>query len=210
MVHWKRLVRGPEPQWPDPVPVKEWMTQPVTTVGADAPVRQAAELMKTRQIRHLPVVENNGRLIGIVTDRDLRQMIFDPRIQERLGDVVEALAGLTVREIMTWAVIVIRPGSGIRQAARLMREQKVGALPVVEAGRVVGILTERDLLRAFEELIRDRVKGVHPLAEAPALGKLYEYGFPEPSGGEPWRNEARGLLPSVVDRSRRLSSNASC
>ena len=74
-----------------------------------------------------------------------------------------------------------------------MREQKVGALPVVEAGRVVGMLTERDLLRAFEELIRDRVKGVHPLAEAPALGKLYEYGFPEPSGGEPWRNEARGL-----------------
>jgi acetoin utilization protein AcuB len=149
--------------------------------------------MKTRQIRHLPVVENDGRLIGIVTDRDLRQMIFDPAIQERLGDVVEALGGLTVREIMTWAVITVRPESEIREAARLMREQKVGALPVVEAGRVVGMLTELDLLRAFEELIRGRVKGVHPLAETSALGKLYEYGFPEPSDGEPWRNEARGL-----------------
>jgi len=193
MAQRKRLVRGPEPEWPDPVSVKEWMTQPVTTIGADAPVRQAAELMKTRQIRHLPVVENDGCLIGIVTDRDLRQMIFDPAIQERLGDVVEALGALTVREIMTWAVITVQPGSGLRQAARLMREQKVGALPVVEAGRIVGMLTERDLLRAFEELIRDRVTRMHPLAEAPSLGKLYEYGFPEPSGGEPWRNEARGL-----------------
>lgn len=193
MAQRKRLVRGPEPEWPDPVRVKEWMTRPVTTIGVDAPVRQAAELMKTQKICHLPVVESDGRLIGIVTDRDLRQMIFDPAIQERLGDVVEALGALTVREIMTWAVITVRPESGLRQAARLMREQKVGALPVVEAGRIVGMLTERDLLRAFEGLIRDRVKGMHPLAEAPALGKLYEYGFPEPSGGEPWRNEARGF-----------------
>jgi len=193
MAQRKRLVREPEPEWLDPVTVKEWMTQPVTTIGADAPVRQAAELMKTRQIRHLPVVENDGRLIGIVTDRDLRQMIFDPMIHERLGDVVEALGGLTVRDIMTWAVITVRPESGIRQAARLMREQKVGALPVVEAGRVVGMLTERDLLRALETLIRDRVKSVRPLAEAPVLPKLYEYGFPEPSWGEPLPNEAPGL-----------------
>jgi acetoin utilization protein AcuB len=193
MAQRKRIVREPEPEWPDPVTVKEWMTQPVTTIGADAPVRQAAELMKTRQIRHLPVVENDGRLIGIVTDRDLRQMIFDPMIHERLGDVVEALGGLTVRDIMTWAVITVRPDSGIRQAARLMREQKVGALPVVEAGRVVGMLTERDLLRALETLIRDRVKSVRPLAEAPVLPKLYEYGFPEPSWGEPLPNEAPGL-----------------
>ena len=193
MAQRKRLVREPEPEWPDPVTVKEWMTQPVTTIGADAPVRQAAELMKTRQIRHLPVVENDGRLIGIVTDRDLRQMIFDPMIHERLGDVVEALGGLTVRDIMTWAVITVRPESGIRQAARLMREQKFGALPVVEAGRVVGMLTERDLLRALETLIRDRVKSVRPLAEAPVLPKLYEYGFPEPSWGEPLPNEAPGL-----------------
>jgi CBS domain-containing protein len=74
-----------------------------------------------------------------------------------------------------------------------MREQKVGALPVVEAGRVVGMLTERDLLRALETLIRDRVKSVRPLAEAPVLPKLYEYGFPEPSWGEPLPNEAPGL-----------------
>jgi CBS domain-containing protein len=192
MMQRKRPVKRLEPEWPDPVTVREWMSRPVTTIGADAPVRQAAELMKNRKIRHLPVVDHDDSLIGIVTDRDLRQMIFDPVIQERLGEVVEALDALTVREIMTWAVITVRPETGIRQAMRLMREQKVGALPVVASGRVVGMLTERDILRAAEALIRERVKNVQPLAEAPDLGKLYEYGFPEPSW-ESGRNETPGL-----------------
>ena len=192
MMQRKRTVKRLEPEWPDPVTVREWMSRPVTTIGAAAPVRQAAELMENRKIRHLPVVDHDDLLIGIVTDRDLRQMIFDPLIQERLGEVVEALDALTVREVMTWAVITVRPETGIRQAMRLMREQKVGALPVVERGRVVGMLTERDILRAAEALIRERVKNVQPLAEAPALGKLYEYGFPEPSW-ESGRNEAPGL-----------------
>lgn len=193
MAQRKRSVMRQEPEWPDPVPVKEWMTTPVATIRAAAPVREAVELMKTRKIRHLPVLDDGGRLVGIVTDRDLRQMVFDPVIQERLGDVVEALGALTVRDVMTWAVLTVRPESGIRQAARLMHEQKVGALPVVEDGRVVGILTERDVLRAFEALIRDRVTSVRPLAAAPALGQRYEYGFPEPSWGEPWQNEGPGF-----------------
>ena len=193
MAQRKRPVTRPEPEWPDPLPVKEWMTTPVATIRADAPVREAVELMKTRKIRHLPVLDDGGRLVGIVTDRDLRQMVFDPVIQERLGDVVETLGALTARDVMTWAVLTVRPESGIRQAACLMHEQKVGALPVVDDGRVVGILTERDVLRAFEALIRDRVTRVRPLAGAPARGQLYEYGFPEPSWGEPWQNEAPGL-----------------
>ena len=193
MAQRKHSVARQEPAWPVPVPVKEWMTTPVATIRADAPVREAVALMKLRKIRHLPVLDDGGRLIGIVTDRDLRQMVFDPSIQERLGDLAEALGALTVREIMTWAVLTVRPESGIRQAARLMHEQKVGALPVVADGRVVGMLTERDVLRAFEALIRDRVTSVRPMAEAPALGELYEYGFPEPSWGEPWQNEAPGL-----------------
>ncbi len=193
MARRKRAVTRPEPAWPDSMPVKEWMVKPVATIRADAPVREAIALMKTRRIRHLPVLDDGGRLAGIVTDRDLRQMVFDPAIQERLGDAVEALGALTVREVMTWAVITVRPESGIRQAARLMHEQKVGALPVVEDGRLVGMLTERDVLRAFEALIRDRVTRVRPMAEAPALGELYEYGFPEPSWGEPWQNEGPGF-----------------
>ncbi|MBI2157569.1 MAG: CBS domain-containing protein [Candidatus Rokubacteria bacterium] len=193
MAQHKRTVARPAPAWPDPVPVTAWMTQPAVTIRAAAPVREAAALMKAREIRHLPVVDDTDRLVGIVTDRDLRQIVFDPAIQERLGEVAEILEGLTVREVMTWGVVTVKPATGIRQAARLMHEQKIGALPVVADGRVVGMLTERDVLRAFEALIRERVTSARPMAAAPAPGALYEYGFPEPSWGEPWQNETPGL-----------------
>jgi signal-transduction protein with cAMP-binding, CBS, and nucleotidyltransferase domain len=86
----KRAVRAPGPEWPDPVMVKEWMTHPVTTIASGAPVRQAAELMRTQRIRHLPVMDG-GRLVGIVTDRDLRQVFLDPVIHDRLADLAATL-----------------------------------------------------------------------------------------------------------------------
>jgi acetoin utilization protein AcuB len=109
--------------------------------------------MRTRKLRHLPVVDRGGRLVGIVTDRDLRQVIFDPAVQERLGGRTEGLNRLQVREIMTWGIITTRPESHIREAARLMHERKIGALPVVEGGKVVGILTESDVVKAFVDVL---------------------------------------------------------
>ncbi|MBI4270248.1 MAG: CBS domain-containing protein [Candidatus Rokubacteria bacterium] len=177
------------PTWPEVLPVAQWMTTPAVTVPAAAPVRAAVELMRARRIRHLPVVDDGGRLVGIVTDRDLRQMVFDPTVQERLGELGEALKARTVGEVMTWGVLTVRPATGIREAARLMHEQKIGALPVVDDGRVLGMLTEHDVLRAFEHLVRERVRSVRPLAADQAVAEIYEYGFPEPSWGEPWENE---------------------
>ena len=162
--------------WPKPVPVKDWMGQPAVTITADATRREAIDLMKARTIRHLPVVDQ-GRLVGIVTDRDLRQVLFDPAIQESLEQAVEILESRTVRDVMTWSVISVGPQTGLRQAARLMVEQKIGALPVVHAGRVVGVLTERDVLRAFAALTAEGVTRVTPLGVGGADG-AYEYGFP--------------------------------
>lgn len=138
--------------WPEGVRVKDYMTRSPVSVRPDVSVRAAAGTMRARKIRHLPVVEG-GHLVGIVTDRDLRQVIFDAGIQARLGRAADALATLTVRDVMTWGVVTVRPESKIRDAARLMREQRLGALPVVQAGRLVAILTERDVLRAFEEAL---------------------------------------------------------
>ncbi|OGK83377.1 MAG: hypothetical protein A2W08_08705 [Candidatus Rokubacteria bacterium RBG_16_73_20] len=177
------------PAWPEAIPVAQWMTAPAVTIRAAAPAREAVELMRARRIRHLPVVDEAGRLVGIVTDRDLRQMVFDPAVQERLAELGEVLQARTVGEVMTWGVITVAPTTGIRAAARLMHEQKIGALPVVEDGRVVGMLTEHDVLRAFEQLVRERVAGVRPLAVDRAVAEIYEYGFPEPSWGGPWENE---------------------
>ena len=154
------------PAWPEAIPVAKWMTAPAVTIRAAAPAREAVELMRARRIRHLPVVDEAGRLVGIVTDRDLRQMVFDPAVQERLAELGEVLQARTVAEVMTWGVVTVAPTTGIRAAARL-----------------------HDVLRAFEQLVRERVAGVRPLAVERAVAGIYEYGFPEPSRGEPWENE---------------------
>jgi acetoin utilization protein AcuB len=159
------------------------MRSSVVTIGPDAAVRNAAELMIARQIRHLPVVTASGRLIGIVTDRDLRQVLFSSVGQERLGLGVEAVGELAVRDVMTWAVVTVGPGTDVRAAARLMHEQKIGALPVTENGRLVGILTESDVLATLDEALRAQVTTVRPLRGRPSA-EAYDYGFPEPGGGE--------------------------
>jgi len=143
--------------WPESIRVRDRMTRPAVTIYADALVSGAVEMMRSRRIRHLPVVDRDKRLVGIVTDRDLRQVVFDPAVQARLQRAVDALRGLTVREVMTWGAVTVTPASSIRDAARLMHERKVGALPVVDADRVVGILTERDVLQTFREVLDEDV-----------------------------------------------------
>jgi acetoin utilization protein AcuB len=153
--------------WPEQaIHVRDCMTQPVATVHSDALARGAAELMRARRIRHLPVVDRGGRLVGIVTDRDLRQVIFDPAIRDRAGQVADVLAAITVRDVMTWAVVTVRPGTEIRDAARVMYEQKIGALPVVEGEKVVGILSEADVLKVFQKVL-----------EQGGLAKPYRWAF---------------------------------
>jgi acetoin utilization protein AcuB len=144
--------------WPEStMRVKNWMTPAPATIYSDALVRGAADMMKTRRLRHLPVVDHGGRLVGIVTDRDLRQVAFGPALRRRLPDLAETLKTLTVQEIMTRGVVTVRPSTEIREAARLMHARKIGALPVVDGDRVVGILTESDILRALQSVLTEGV-----------------------------------------------------
>jgi acetoin utilization protein AcuB len=144
--------------WPESIRVGDRMTPAPLTVRATAKVADAVRLMREARIRHLPVVNGGNRLVGIVTDRDLRQVILDPRLQERLGpglgDMLESLA---IKDVMTWAVITVRPETEIRDAARLLHQRKIGALPVVKDNRVVGILTETDVIRVFAEVLGEGV-----------------------------------------------------
>ena len=141
--------------WPESLRVADCMSKGVATVHADALARGAADMMRTRRVRHLPVVDRGGRLVGIVTDRDLRQVVFDPAIQLRAGGLADALKEVTVAEVMTRAVLTVRPDTPVREAARLMRERKVGALPVVRDGKVVGVVTEMDLLNELARALGD-------------------------------------------------------
>jgi acetoin utilization protein AcuB len=133
--------------------VRDRMTRRVTTVRPETRLSEAARLMRARKIRHLPVVDRAGRLVGMVTDRDLRQALFAPAVQAEIEDVLGVLEALSVGDIMTRSVVRIRAAASIRDAARLMYERRLGALPVVERERLIGLITETDVLGAFQELL---------------------------------------------------------
>lgn len=116
--------------------VRDRMTAPVQTVRPDDEVAMVREVLRRRRIRQLPVVAA-GRLIGMVTDRDVRG-ISDPRT--------------TVDSVMTPSPTTTTPGTPVEIAAATMRARKVGALPVVEGETLVGIVSESDLLAALVEL----------------------------------------------------------
>lgn len=128
--------------------VSEWMTPTPVTVGPSTPVSKAHELMLHRRIRHLPVVED-GRLIGIITDRDVRTAQPSPATSLAVREILYLLERLTVRALMTRPVITVAPHEPLATAVRLMLENRIGGLPVMTGERLVGILTEVDLLRAF-------------------------------------------------------------
>jgi CBS domain-containing protein len=129
--------------------VKDLMSRQVVTVGASDSCLEAVARMHQARVRHLPVVNNEGLLVGVVTDRDLRHHLFSPQIYKDLGiismDVL--LKAVPVAEIMSTDVITVNPDDDLVDAARCMLEEKVGSLPVIEEGRAVGIVTETDLLR---------------------------------------------------------------
>ena len=130
--------------------VRDLISGPPITIAPDTPVLEARRVMQTRSIRHLLVVEY-GRLVGIVTDRDIRLNMPSPATTLSVWEVNYLLARLTVREVMTTSVIVVEPDRGAQDAAALLVTEKIGALPVVDGDKLVGIVTETDFLRAFVE-----------------------------------------------------------
>jgi acetoin utilization protein AcuB len=129
--------------------VREIMREAVVTVRPDAPARVAAELMRSHAVRHLLVTDEGERLIGILTDRDLRHAALLPMLARHLVWEERWLKAPRVRDVMTWTVVTIDPDADLVRAGLLMFRRRVGSLPVVDHGRLVGILTERDLLEAF-------------------------------------------------------------
>ena len=140
--------------WPEAaVRAADVMSRPVTTFRQDMTVGAAVKAMRQRKIRHAPVVDDKGALIGIVTDRDLRQAVLEPAMREAFAELAQAVNALTVKEVMTWVVITVKPETGIGEAARLMHANKFGALPVVANGKLVGMLTGSDVLRSFVQIL---------------------------------------------------------
>jgi len=131
--------------------VSRSMTRRVVTIGPKTSVFDAQELMTRHRVRHLPVIEEGDKLIGIVSDRDIRSALPYHCFKEGISaEEKRKLEGLKAEDIMTRNVFTISPGYTIQDALLMIQNAKVGALPVVdEEGRLKGILSVRDLLRAF-------------------------------------------------------------
>ena len=121
--------------------VGDWMTLSPLTLPPETPLLEAAEFLRMHSIRHLPLVRG-GRLCGIVSDRDIKLATPSPLDPNPAYD-------RPVSSIMNADVITIRPDHTIVDAARLMRRRKISSLPVISKDRLVGIITDTDVLDAF-------------------------------------------------------------
>ena len=149
--------------------VRDVMTRRPITISPEASVSSAIEAMRDRTIRHLPVVDGTGRLLGIVTDRDLRAAALSPALTEFLPvglkraveGAAQMLGELRVKDVMTWGVVTTRPDASVAEAGAVMFERRIGSLPVRDEGALVGIVTERDIFKALMMTITP-VRGVDP------------------------------------------------
>jgi len=123
------------------------MNRDLVTVTPGATLEEAARLLKAHRIHHLPVVEEGTRLSGIVTDTDLRNATLDGMFGG--ADRGDSGRPVTVGEIMTRELVTLAPGDTLDDAMLVLSRERIGALPVVEAGRLVGIVTKADILSAL-------------------------------------------------------------
>lgn len=168
------------------------MTRTVVQVAEDARVTQLAALMRDRHIRHLPVVRD-GHLVGLVTSHDLERVSPSPITTLSVGEANYLLGKLTAARIMRAQVITCAPDTLVEEAARLLRQEKIGCLPVVESGsKLVGIVTHEDMLDFFLDitgcLMADTTRvAVHLPDTIGQLGRLLTA-----------INEAGGYIATVV------------
>ena len=124
--------------------VIERMTRPIVGITGAETVRQALDVIEQHKVRHLPVLDDTGALIGIVSEKDLLRSKED----------------LPIREVMTTDVITVTEYTALEEAARVMADHRISSLPVMRNGKLVGIITETDLFMIFLELLGARKEGV--------------------------------------------------
>lgn len=140
--------------------VSRAMSRNLVTTTPDTPVAEAQSLMRRQKIHHLPVVEPSGKLVGIVTEKDLIYASPSPATSLSMYEINYLLAKLRVSKVMTREVITVTDDTPLEQAARIMSDHDIGCLPVVTDGKLLGIVTESDIFRVFVDVFGARRAGV--------------------------------------------------
>jgi acetoin utilization protein AcuB len=143
------------------------MTPNVITISPDLPIAEALEQMRHDKVHRYPVVNKKGKMVGIVTHTDLLYASPSSATSLNVWEVTYLLNQIKVKEVMTKKVITVEEDCPIEDAARLMRDNEVGGLPVMKGEQIVGIITESDLFDIFLELLAAQEKGVRVTILAP-------------------------------------------
>jgi len=136
--------------------VSDWMTPDPITIGPKATLPEVHRIMKDAKIRRLPVTDH-GKVVGIVTQGDVREAGPSDATSLSVFELNYLLAQLTIDKVMTRNPVTIGPDASIFDAAQLMMDRKIGGIPVVKGGQLVGIITESDI---FREMVQQEAQAV--------------------------------------------------
>lgn len=145
--------------------VKDFMTRKVVYVSPDTTVAHAADMMREQGLRRLPVIEND-RLVGIVTERTMAEASPSKATSLSIYEMNYLLNKTKIRDIMVRDVVTVSPYASLEDAVYAMMKNQVGILPVVEAGQVFGVITEKDVFKAFLEVSGYGEEGVRVIITA--------------------------------------------
>ena len=146
--------------------VRDVMTRNLITVDPETSFTDALKIMRENRIRRLPVLED-GKLVGIVTEKDILYASPSKATTLDVWELHYLLNKLKIREIMTRDVVTIQEDIPVEEAAKIMADNKIGALPVVKGNKLVGIITETDIFKVFLEMFGSRKKGVRYTFKVP-------------------------------------------
>lgn len=144
--------------------VRDFMTSDPITITPDTPIFQALEIVRKHKVRHLPVLKD-GRIVGLVTERGLLTVSPSPATMLSVYELNYVLAKVTVREAMIKNPVTVAPDCPIEEAAQLMWDKRIGSLLVTDDGRLVGILTQTDMIEAVVRLLGLRKPGARLVIE---------------------------------------------
>ena len=140
--------------------VGERMTRSPVTIEETASIDDGLHLMRERKVRRLPVLDSSGTMVGIVSDKDLLHAAPSPATSLSVYELHYLLAKLTIKQVMSSPVISVSSDTPLEEAARVMADNKIGGLPVVDSNQLVGIITETDVFKILAELLGARVPGL--------------------------------------------------
>ena len=141
--------------------VRQWMSNPAIVAPETMTLPETRRLMRQQRIRRLPVVDADGQLVGIVTEGDINRVSDSHVTDVRDFNLYHRIADLPIHDVMTHDVVTVSPDASIGEVAQQLLDHRIGGVPVIEQGRIVGVITESDLFRVIVTTYQTMRRGSH-------------------------------------------------